>query len=266
MNASLKIVYILVSELKAAVYNPRKWSKEQLGQLMESLRRFGCADPIIVNGAPNRKNIVIGGHMRLKAAKELGLKELPVVYLNIPDEVKEKELNLRLNKNGGEFDLDLLKGFDEKILADIGFTSEDLDEIFSIDSTPEMFDLNKELEKLNIKNIKTKKGDVYEFSDGSRLMNGDSCIEADMLKLMDGVKADMCLTDPPYLLQYLKGKTRNKDGVTKGFGVKKNRIYLGTETLPDDFTDLWMANVSKVQKPDFSIIIFEHPKNGFFPF
>src|SRR3989344_9649539 len=97
MNNSLKIVYVLISELKAAIYNPRKWSKEQMGHLVESFRRFGCADPIIVNSAPGRKNIVIGGHMRLKAAKELGMKELPVVYLNIPDEKKEKELNDRLN-------------------------------------------------------------------------------------------------------------------------------------------------------------------------
>lgn len=258
---NLSIVYVPISELKAATYNPRKWSEEQMDHLKESLRRFGCADPIIVNGAPDRKNIVIGGHMRLKAAKELGINELPVVYLNIADEKKEKELNIRLNRNTGEFNILLLKGFDESMLADIGFNSEDLDEIFNIDTTPENFDLNKELEKLNIKEIKIQKGDVYEFSDGSRLMNGDSCVEVDTLKLMDGVKADMCFTDPPYILDYLHGKTRNKDGVTVGFGAKKNRRYLETETLPDDFTDQWMANVAKVQKPDFSIIIFEHPKN-----
>ena len=258
---SLNIVYVLVSELKAAVYNARKWSKDQLEQLKESFRRFGCADPIIVNSAPNRKNTVIGGHMRIQAAKELGMKELPVVYLNIPDEKKEAELNIRLNKNTGQFDLALLKAFDVSMLADIGFDSESLDEIFNVDSTPENFDLNKELDKLNIKEIKVQKGDVYEFSDGSRLMNGNSMDEADMLKLMDGDKADMCLTDPPYLLNYLKGKTKNKDGITRGFGAKKNRVYLGTETLPDNFTELWMANIAKIQKKDFSIIIFENPKN-----
>jgi len=48
---------------------------------------------------------------------------------------------------------------------------------------------------------------------------------------------------------------------TQGFGLKRDRTYLGTETLPDNFTELWMANVNKVQKPDFSIIIFENPKN-----
>ncbi|MFA6602003.1 MAG: DNA methyltransferase, partial [Candidatus Paceibacterota bacterium] len=48
---------------------------------------------------------------------------------------------------------------------------------------------------------------------------------------------------------------------TEGFGLKKNRKYLETDVLPDDFTDQWMANITKIQKPDFSIIIFEHPKN-----
>ena len=71
----------------------------------------------------------------------------------------------------------------------------------------------------------------------------------------------MVMTDPPYILDYLKGKTKQKDGVTEGFGLKKNRKYLETDVLPDNFTELWMANVAKVQKPDFSIMIFEHPKN-----
>jgi hypothetical protein len=260
MNNSINIVYVSISELKGVKYNSRKWSKEQMENLKESIKRFGCADPIIVNGAHNRKNFLIGGHMRVKAAKELGFKELPVVYLNIPDKEKEKELNLRLNKNTGEFDLDLLKDFNSDFLAEIGFTSEDLDEIFQIESTSEEFDLKKELDKMNIKEIKVKKGDRYEI-DGSILMCGDSTIESDMLKLMTGVKADMVMTDPPYILDYLRGKTKQKDGVTVGFGAKKNRRYLETESLPDNFSDLWMANVAKVQKPDFSIIIFENPKN-----
>ena len=71
----------------------------------------------------------------------------------------------------------------------------------------------------------------------------------------------MCFTDPPYILDYLKGKTKQKDGVTTGFGAKKNRRYLETDILPDNFTQLWMDNIAKIQKPDFSIIVFENPKN-----
>jgi DNA modification methylase len=257
---SLKIVTISVKDLKVATYNPRVWSDDQVSALKESITRFGIVDPLIVNGAKNRKNVVIGGHFRLEVAKEMGFTEMPVVYVHIPDIEKEKELNLRLNKNTGSFDWKLLAEFDQFFLTDVGFSSEEIDSIFNVETTPEEFDLKKELEKLNIKNVSAKPGDVFEI-DGCRLMVGDSMVEADMLKLMDGAQADMVMTDPPYILDYLKGKTKQKDGVTRGFGAKRNRVYLGTETLPDNFTDLWMSNVAKVQKPDFSIFIFENPKN-----
>jgi DNA modification methylase len=257
---NLKIVYVPISNLKLSEYNPRKWSESQTKDLRESITRFGCVDPLLANNAPGRENILIGGHFRLQVATELGYKEIPVVYVNIPDIEKEKELNVRLNKNLGEFDFALLKDFSEDFLVDVGFSSEEIDSVFDIDPTPEEFDLKKELEKMNIKEVKVQKGDLYEI-DGSVLMCGDSTIESNMLKLMDGVKADMVCTDPPYILDYLRGKTKQKDGVTVGFGAKKNRRYLETESLPENFTDLWMENVSKVQKPDFSIIIFENPKN-----
>lgn len=256
----LSIRYVLIKEIVKAAYNPRKWSKSQLGVLIDGIKKFGIVDPLILNSAPNRKNVLIGGHMRLAALIELGHTEVPVVYVNILDIEKEKELNLRLNKNTGEFDYDLLEEFDPKLLEVAGFDSEELDDIF-LDESPEMWNLEDELKKLDINKIEIQLGDVYEFSDGSRLMNGDSTVEADVIKLMDGTKADMCLTDPPYILDYLKGKSKNKDGVTRGFGAKKNRVYLGTETLPENFSDLWMANVAKIQKKGFSIIIFEHPKN-----
>lgn len=257
---NINIVYVPIGELKPSEYNPRKWSEVQIENLKESISRFGLVDPMLCNSAEGRNNIVIGGNFRLKVSKDLGYKEVPVVYVNIPDLEKEKELNIRLNKNQGEFDFELLKNFSEEFLGDIGFTSEDIDSIFDIDPTPEQFDLKKELEKLNIHGVSVQKGDRYEI-DGSILMCGDSTIEADMLKLMEGVKAQFCFTDPPYILDYLKGKSKQKDGVTVGFGAKKNRRYLETESLPENFTDLWMENVSKVQDENFSIIVFENPKN-----
>lgn len=260
MENKLKIEYVQTNSLRSSEYNPRKWSKEAIDQLKESIERYGFVDPLLANSAPKRKGVVIGGHFRLSIAKELGIEEVPVVYLNIPDLEREKELNIRLNKNTGAWDFDLLAKFDESFLSDIGFSSEELDSVFEVEETPQEFNLEKELEKLNIKNVEFQKGDVYQLGE-HRLMCGDSTIEADVLKLMDGETADMCFTDPPYILDYLKGKTKQKDGVTVGFGVKKNRRYLETESLPDDFSDLWMANIAKVQKDDFSIIIFEHPKN-----
>ena len=157
MGQKLNIVYATLDTLFPAEYNPRKWNEEAVRQLTESIKRFGLVDPIIVNSAENRKGVVIGGHFRLKIAKDLGFTEIPVVYVNIPDLEKEKELNLRLNKNTGDWDIDLLANFDESILLDIGFSSEELDEIFNIEDTPEEFDLQKELAKLDIKQIEIQK-------------------------------------------------------------------------------------------------------------
>lgn len=255
----ISVVYVPISDLKPATYNPRRWDKATLDQIVESITRFGVVDPIIVNRAPGRRNIIIGGHLRLEAAKRAGLTKIPVVYVNIPEIEREKELNLRLNKNQGEFDLELLAEFDEKLLDDVGFSSEELDDIFDIDvDTPEEFDLQKELAKLDIKKVTLQKGDMLDLG-GSRLMIGDSTVEADMLKLMGGQLANMCLTDPPYILDYLHGKRKGQP--TTGFGAKRNRRYLETDVLPDNFTELWMANIAKVQQEHFSIIVYENWKN-----
>lgn len=259
MSQKLNIVEVPITELHLAEYNPRRHSQEQAEHLKESIRRFGLVDPIICNSAPERQNIVIGGHFRVKVARELGVGVIPVVYVNIPELEREKELNVRLNKNTGEFDLELLAQFDESFLSEIGFSSEELDDIFPIEENQEMFDLQKELEKLAITEITIQKGDVYNLN-GSRLMCGDSTIKTDIFKLMGEDKADMCLTDPPYILDYLHGKNRHGTATT-GFGAKQNRRYLETESLPDNFTELWMGNVAQIAKPDFSIIVYENWKN-----
>ena len=253
---NIRIEYISPGLLIPADYNPRKWDKETKEKLKEGILRFGFVDPLLVNNAPGRENIVIGGHFRLEVAKELGLEIIPVVFLAIADIEKEKELNLRLNRNTGEFDWDLLAQFDESFLSDVGFSTEDLDIVFEDGENPETFDLEKELEKLDINKIEAKPGDIYEL-DGSRLMCGDSMEENDVLKLMAGEKADMCFTDPPYILDYLSGKKKTPEG----FGHKRDRKYLGTDSLPENFTELWIANIAKVQKEDFHIIVYENWKN-----
>jgi DNA modification methylase len=258
MKSKLNIKYILVKDLIPSVYNPRKWDNKAIADLTESVKKYGLVDPLLVNSSENRINVLIGGHFRLKIAKNLGYKEVPCVYINIPDIEKEKELNIRLNKNLGAFDFELLSKFDENFLSTVGFSSEELDEIFEIDITPEQFDLEYELKKLNINKINFQKGDVYALGD-SKLMCGDSTIESDIFKLMCNEKADMCLTDPPYILDYLNAKRHGKP--TEGFGAKRNRRYLETDLLPDNFTELWMNNIAKVQKEHFSIIVYENWKN-----
>ncbi len=258
VSQQLNIQYVPISLLKAAEYNPRSWSEEAITELTKSIKKFGVVDPILVNGAKDRKNIVIGGHFRLKVVKDLGYAEVPVVFLNIPDIEKEKELNLRLNKNTGAWDWNLLAEFDEKFLESVGFSSEELDTIFDLGDEPEVFDLEKELQKMDIKKVLVKKGDIYQLGE-SKLMCGDSTVAADYKKLTAGEKADMCLTDPPYILDYLRAKRHGKP--TEGFGYKKDRRYLETDVLPDNFTELWMKNVANAAKADFSIIVYENWKN-----
>ncbi len=162
-------------------------------------------------------------------------------------------------KNQGEWDFELLAEFDESLLTDIGFDSETLDSIFDIDiEEPDHFDLQKELAKLDIQKVEAQKGDVYELGD-SRLMIGDSTIASDMTVLMKNEQANLVLTDPPYILDYVHAKRAGKP--TTGFGVKRNRRYLETDVLPDNFTELWMANVANAVKPDSAIIVYENFKN-----
>ena len=122
----LTILQVKASELKAAAYNPRKWADKDIEDLKASIKEFGLVDPIIVNSAPKRMNVVIGGHFRLHVAKLLGLDVVPVAYVNIPEVKREKELNLRLNKNAGSWDWELLKGFDEDLLSTVGFTEDEM--------------------------------------------------------------------------------------------------------------------------------------------
>lgn len=122
----MKIEVRKISELKFAEYNPRTISKKQFKDLKASLKKFGLIDPIIINSSKDRNNIIIGGHQRSRAWLDLGNDTIPCVILDLPIN-DEMELNLRLNKNGGKFDDDLLLNyFDEELLFDVGFTVNDL--------------------------------------------------------------------------------------------------------------------------------------------
>lgn len=128
----MEIVNVKISDLKFADYNPRKWSGKAFEDLKKGIQKFGIVDPIIVNSAPERHNVIIGGHFRVHVAKELGIQDIPVLYVNIPDIKTEQELNLRLNKNTGEWDYELLASyFDSDMLTDIGWNPEELEAIFN---------------------------------------------------------------------------------------------------------------------------------------
>jgi len=202
-------------ELIKADYNPRKISDKDFKQLKKSLETFQCVEPIVVNQFEGRENVIVGGHQRLKAMLELGWDEVPTieVYLELEE---EKELNVRLNKNTGEFDFELLTDlFDTDKLEEIGFDLDELPEITE-DLTEPLTDPDEAPEPP--KEPKTKLGDIYELGN-HRLMCGDSTSIDAVEKLMDGEKADLLHTDPPYNVDYDNSK-RPKAG--KDLGKIKN--------------------------------------------
>ena len=122
----MTVEYYKPNQLIMAEYNPRQLTKDQHSQLKDSIKRFGLVDPLIVNKNKERKNILVGGHQRLRIAKELGINKIPCVEVDLSLD-QEKELNIRLNKNVGEWDFDSLANyFDVGELVDWGFTGDEL--------------------------------------------------------------------------------------------------------------------------------------------
>lgn len=245
MNTNnISIVYVPVSDLKPAEYNPRKISKESLTQLKESISRFELVDPVIVNGAPKRKNIVIGGHMRLRAAKELGHKTVPVVYVQIPSLKKEQELNLRLNRNTGEWDFEKLKFFEMDFLSDVGFSDIDLSNVWTENLETENDEFDEEKELGQIKEPKTKVGDLIQLG-GHRLICGSSTDPKVLARLFGEERASMIYSDPPYNI--------NID-YNGGIGGKQNYggnvLDTRTDTEYKEFIAKTMVAALSVAKPD----------------
>ena len=189
---------VSIKDLKPAEYNPRDIGDEELELLSHSLADFGLVEDIAVN----TDMTVIGGHQRIKAAQKLGWSEIEVRVPNrLLSEDECKDLNIRLNSPG-------LQGFfnDDKLKVLV----KDLEPRIDI----ERLGLGKRIDKL-MKNLhnnpdvipdpppepKSKLGDIYLLGD-HRVMCGDSTKTEDVEKLMDGRKADMVFTDPPYGVSY----------------------------------------------------------------
>ncbi|QQS59440.1 DNA modification methylase [Candidatus Peregrinibacteria bacterium] len=200
----MKIEYVPISDLQFAEYNPRSATKKEAAELKKSLERFGFVEPVVVNSDPKRKNVIIGGHFRVRTAKDLGLKEVPVHYIKISDEKKERELNLRLNKNLGHWNAELLVEFDENMLLDVGFESDELDKMFAdLKMDDPDSDKDDEVPELG-EDSKTQIGDVWKLG-RHRIMCGDATNTEHVKTLMEAQQADVVFTDPPYNVNY-KGR------------------------------------------------------------
>ena len=125
-KGGLIIIECIITDLKHPEYNPRKISDKEMEDLKSSLKTFDCVEPAIINISPARKNIIIGGNQRIDAAKALGWEKFPCIEVSLSYE-KERELNIRLNKNTGQWDFDiLLDEFDNKDLIEWGFDESSL--------------------------------------------------------------------------------------------------------------------------------------------
>lgn len=192
-----------ISELIPADYNPRSITSKEKREIKESIEKYGMVDPIIVNQHPERKDIIVGGHQRLKVLKSMKQKEAPCVYVYLENIQDEKELNIRLNKNKGHWDyISLGKFFEVEDLLDWGFQETDFPDQWFND-TPSEDEEPEEFEPPKIEEVKTKlkKGDVICIGD-HRLMCGDSTSKEDMTTLMNGELAEMVFTDPPWNVNY----------------------------------------------------------------
>lgn len=206
----MNIINIELKKIKQYEKNPRK-NDEAVGPVAESIKEFGFKCPIILD----KDNVIIAGHTRYKAAKQLKLKEVPCIVADDLTEEQIKAFRLADNKVGeiAEWDFDLLNMELESISFDMssfGFNilNEEEKEIEEDD-----YDLEEKLK--NIEKPKSKYGDIYQLGK-HRLMCGDSTKIEDVEKLMNGNKVDLLITDPPYNVNYeggngLKIKNDNMD-------------------------------------------------------
>jgi len=206
-----------ISELKPAPYNPRKSDVTQEANLKASLEKFGVVEPIIFN---KQTGFIVGGHFRIRELKKLGIKEVDCVIVDLSPE-DEKELNIRLNANTGEWDMELLSEWDKQDLEEWGLELEW--EVETPEAEEDNFDIPDVIETDIVL------GDIIEIGE-HRLLCGDSTDSDQVAKLMDGEKADMVFTDPPYGIDVVKS-----DMVGADFGVAVKGKY--SKVIADETTD-----------------------------
>ena len=196
----MEIELLAIDKIKKYENNAKLHPREQIEQIKKSINEFGNNDPIAVD----EHNVIIEGHGRFVALKELGYGEVEIIRLShLTDEQKRAYIlaHNKLTMNSG-FDMDILELELEDItninMEDFGFDFEDIEEAIE---EVEQDEYDEELRETNI-----KPGDIFQLGE-HRLSCGDSTDAKHIQKLLDGVKVDTVYTDPPY------GMKKEKDGV-----------------------------------------------------
>ncbi len=245
-----KITQKQIDDLIFAEYNPRQLSDEQYKQLKDSISRFGLVDPIIVNKNKDRKGIIIGGHQRVKVAKTMGIEKVPCVEIDLTYD-KERELNVRLNKNTGSWDFDVLAntfdidelldwGFDEKELQ-LDIFNEEKDGLIDDDTIPD-----------DVESV-CKLGDLWQLGE-HRLLCGDSTKKENVELLLDGNKADMVFTDPPYGLGGYAGRSGKFEAIKGDELLDVSKFY---NAIPKEIKERYIWGNWEVLKN----VIIEDPRD-----
>lgn len=196
--SELEIEYQNLEALIPYVSNPRD-NDEAVDMVAGSISEFGFKNPIIVDG----ENVIVAGHTRLLAARKLGMEEVPTLRADdlTPQQIRAFRIADNKTAEFADWDTELL----ENELRDLdgiftGFDQAEIDEIMDLEAEVEEDDFDEDEEVPP----RSKEGEIYQLGE-HRLMCGDATKEADVLKLMDGAKADLAITDPPYNVDYEGG-------------------------------------------------------------
>lgn len=223
-KTTTKMEMVSVSKLVPYVNNARTHSPEQITKLRSSLREFGFINPVIID----KDYGVIAGHGRLLAAKEEGIDEVPCVLVDYLTEAQKKAYIIADNRFAQDagWDEELLKIEIEALQAEAfdvgltGFEDQEIADLFKDSNGSEAedddFDLSAALEKAAF----VKRGDVWQVG-RHRLMCGDATDAADVTFLMEGKKANLICTDPPYGVSF-----KSSDGLTiENDSIKGDDFY-----------------------------------------
>ncbi len=229
-----------INKINPAPYNPRldlKPGDSEYEKIKRSISEFDLVEPLVWN---KRTGNLVGGHQRLKVLKEQGTDKVEVSVVDLSPS-KEKALNIALNKAQGQWDYPKLKDLLQEIdtgefdIEITGFDEQELEDLMTKFFVPDENEKDDDVPEVPEEPI-TKKGDLYKLGE-HRLLCGDATSIDDVEKLMDGQKADMVFTDPPYSVNYEK---KNRE-------VLKSKSY--SKIQSDDLRDEDIAH--NLWKPVF---------------
>ena len=250
MKTTTEMQLVPIEKLVPYVNNARTHSPEQVNKLRSSLREFGFINPVIID----RDYGVIAGHGRILAAKEENIKEVPCVFADHLTEAQKKAYIIADNRMAMDagWDEELLRVEIEALQAEAfdlsltGFDEKELSDLFKDDTDVEDddFDVDSELKEPAV----TQMGDVWTLG-RHRLVCGDSTKEETYDVLMQGQKANLVITDPPYNVNY-----EGTAGKIKNDNMADDKFY---QFLLDAF-----LNMEKVMANDASIYVFHADTEG----